>query len=54
LYCEALREAGILMAVFVCLDAAFAATTVSVSSAALVSLGGVVTVMVGIHLDPEV
>jgi hypothetical protein len=54
LYCETLREAGVLVGVFTCLDAAFASTAVSLWGTGLASLLGIAMVSVGVYFDPEV
>ncbi len=53
LYCEALREAGLLVAIFASLDASFSSTKVGgwVVAWTLFGLGMLYT---GIRIDPEV
>jgi hypothetical protein len=54
LYCEALREAGLLVSVFASLDGFFG--IVAVSRWVVVTWGalGALMPVLGIHLDPEV
>ena len=54
LYCEALREAGLLVAVFAALDALFSAVRVSTWIATAWVLVGLVLLYVGVRIDPEV
>jgi hypothetical protein len=54
LYCEVLREAGLLLVVFSCLDATFGAATIPLWGLPLSTSIGVVLTLVGIHFDPEV
>jgi len=53
LYCEALRECGVLVLVFASLDGAFQVVTVSWWAVLLWAGCGVVLLVLGIHLDPE-
>jgi hypothetical protein len=54
LVCEAFREAGILVVVFSCLDAAFNAVPVSTWAVVAWATGGVALLALGIVFDPEV
>ena len=53
LYCENLREAGTLVAVFASLDALFSTVRVSVWVAAWI-LVGLGMLYIGVRIDPEV
>jgi hypothetical protein len=54
LYCEALREAGLLVAVFAALDALFSAVKVFTWIETAWVLVGLVLLYVGVRIDPEV
>ena len=54
LYCEALREAGVLVAVFAALDALFSTAKVSAWIVSAWFLLGLALLYVGVRIDPEV
>jgi len=53
LWCEALREGGLLIAVFASLDGAFEVGKVSHWALAIWILGGLITLILGIHLEAK-
>jgi hypothetical protein len=54
LFCEALRDGGILVLVFASLDGAFNAVPVSRWAVLVWGASGAVLLLLGIFLDPEV
>jgi hypothetical protein len=54
LYCEALHEAGLLVAVFAALDALFSTVKVSNWIAVAWVLVGLLLLYIGVRIDPEV
>jgi hypothetical protein len=54
LFCEALRESGILVLVFASLDGAFNAVPVTRWTVVVWGASGAMLLLLGIFLDPEV